>query len=223
MLSQLNYTVSSEILQQAISSLPAAEFKFTLNQPTTSFFYDNWVIKPELKGSPWETILNSLNGPIGEARIINLKPGTCYHSHADIDDRYHLNLTGDHSYLVDLESNEMFPLVNDQHWYIMNAGKLHSAVNFGAVDRLQIVVRKLLNKSQLINPVKIRIYWEVLNYERARSLLDNHLSGWLNSANKNSIISNFSFTSTDVKFDVENSSIDAIKQLLPEHFKIEYL
>jgi hypothetical protein len=105
----------------------------------------------------------------------------------------------------------------------MDAGRLHSAVNFGTSPRIQLVVRKLLSNNQLNRPVKVRIYWEVLTTDRARFLLDNHISPWLNTANKNSDISNFSFTDSSVTFEVEERSIPQLTRMLPEHFKIEYL
>lgn len=223
MLAQLNYTVSKDILQEAAKSVTSTEFRSTINQPSGNFFYDPWVIKPEFQNTPLEKMLAQLDTPIGEARIISLAPGTCYHAHADIDDRYHLNLSGNNAYLVDLDLNEMHPLQQDGHWYIMDAGRIHSAVNFGFETRIQLVVRKLLDKNTLKNPIRIKVYWEVWGYERARSLLDNQLSGWLNRQSKLGGITNFSFTMTDVTFDVETSLIKDIEERLPEHFKIEYL
>lgn len=223
MLAQLHYTVSKNILQDAINSVPSTEFRLTINKPTGNFFYDPWEIKPEFQNTPWSKMLEALNTPVGEARIILLAPGTCYHAHADIDDRYHLNISGNNAYLIDLDKDQMHKLQQDGHWYLMDAGRIHSAVNFGFETRIQLVVRKLLDKNTLKDPVRIKIYWEVLAYERARSLLDNHLSGWLNQQNKIGSISNFSFTMTDVTFDVEQSLISNIEERLPEHFKIEYL
>lgn len=223
MLTRLNYTVSTETLQELLNSLPSNEFRHTVNQPTGDFFYDPWEIKPEFKNSAWERLLSGLNLPLGEARVIHLKPGTCYHAHADIDDRYHLNLTGNYAYLVDLDSNKMHPLSADGYWYEMDAGRIHSAVNFGAETRIQLVVRKLLNRNQLRDPVRIKIFWTDLPYERARSMLDHDVSSWLSQANKSGEITNFSFTMTDVTFDVERASLDHVKSLLPTNFKIDYL
>lgn len=223
MLTRLDYTVTHSTMQQLLNSLPSHEFRHTINQPTGNFFYDPWEIKPEFKNTVWAEVLNELNLPIGEARVIHLKPGTCYHAHADIDDRYHLNLTGNYAYLVDLESNQMHPLGSDGHWYEMDAGRIHSAVNFGAETRIQLVVRKLLNRNQLSDPVRIKIFWRDLPYERARSMLDHDVSGWLSHANKAGLISNFSFTMVDVTFDVERTSLDQVQKLLPNNFEIQYL
>ena len=222
MLTRLNYTVSEDTMQQLLNSMPSYEFKHTINQPKGNFFYNPWEIKPEFKDTAWENVLADL-GPVGEARIIHLKPGTCYHAHADIDDRYHLNISGSYSYLVDLESEYMHPLGADGFWYEMDAGLIHSAVNFGAETRTQLVVRKLLNNNVLHNQVKIKIFWNDLSYERARSMLDHDLSGWLNRANKIGKIANFSFTMTDITFDVEQSDFNVVHALLPPNFEIAFL
>ena len=93
MIVNTNCTVSISLIKAAIDSFDTNDFKTSLNEPTGSFFYDPWVIKPQFKNTPWEQLLNSLNQTvIGEARIIKLDIEKCYTAHADIDDRWYLAL-----------------------------------------------------------------------------------------------------------------------------------
>jgi len=151
------HIVSKELLDSAYRSLPNVETKFSLNEPTGDFFYDRWKIKEQFKDTVWEEILDSLSvGDIGEARLINLDIERCYTMHADIDDRWHLSFNHNNSYLIDLATKKMHQPIPGI-WYSMDAGQLHSAVNFGDSTRYQLVVRKLLTKYNLREPVKIII------------------------------------------------------------------
>jgi hypothetical protein len=156
----------------------------------------------------------------GEARIIILDPGQGYTAHADIDDRYHLNILGDESFLIDLIREQMHKLSQDGIWYDMDAGHLHTAANFGRRARIQLVVRKLLKKNKLVNPVKISLATTMSNEGYARYLFDNTISIWLNEANKLGYVTNFSYSSPFVKFDIDQSKLESLKHILPEEFKI---
>jgi hypothetical protein len=221
MLTKLNYTVPMDLLQEAINSLPSDDFRHTINEPTGDFFYDPWTVKNEFADSIWGELLSSLPMPVGEARIIILKPGTCYQSHADIDDRYHLNLSSHYAYLVDLDSEQMYQLKNNGAWYLMDAGRLHSATNFGVHNRVQLVVRKLLSHNTLTSPVTVKVYCDTLPADRARFLFDESVSPWLNQANKNGLISSFSPTEKGVTLVVESTSIDSLIKILPKEFKLD--
>jgi hypothetical protein len=220
MLTPTQYTVDTSLYQEACFHLPKSGMKTTITKPTGDFFYDPWIINDEYKGTVWETIYNSLPIAKGEARIIILDPGQCYQIHADIDDRYHLNILGDNSYLIDLIRDTMYPLSQDGIWYEMDAGLLHSATNFGRRARVQLVVRKLLKKNKLKDPVEIVIATEMANTNHARFLFDNTMSPWLNEANKLGFISDFSYTAVSVKFNIEKEKIESLKRMLPEEFKI---
>jgi hypothetical protein len=220
MLTPTKYTVDTSLFKEACQSLPEQDMKTTINQPTGNFFYDPWVLKDEYKGTVWETIYNSLDVTKGEARIIILDPGQCYQEHADIDDRYHLNILGDSSYLINLVQEIMYPLSQDGIWYDMDASFIHSATNFGRRARVQLVVRHLLKKNKLTNPVKITISTEMSNTNYARFLFDNTMSSWLNSANKNKFINDFTYTPTSVSFNLEQEHLDNLKKYLPEEFKL---
>jgi hypothetical protein len=191
--------------------------KIILNSPTGRFFYDPWEIKPEYKNTVWNELLNSLPSPIGEARIITLKPGTTYCAHADIDDRWHLNLQGEESYLIDLMDKNMFFLEPDGHWYSMDAGKIHVATNFGSIDRHQVVVRKLLIETantSLIS-VSIKPKYDQFNF---RYKFDMEISPWLNEVNKKGLMKEFTPEGEGVKFLVDRSALTNLK--LSDNFKI---
>lgn len=195
--------------------------KQVLNEPTGDFFYDPWEIKKEYKNTCWEDILNSLPLDKGEARLIKLVPGESYMAHADIDDRWHLNLQGNLSYIIDLENEKMHLLKTDGFWYDMNAGRLHSATNYGSIDRYQIVVRKLLIKNVLKNPVRFKISVNSPDYDY-RYKFDYIISPWLNNANKKGIITNFVYNSNYVMFDIETELIDELVKIIPIGFNYEY-
>jgi hypothetical protein len=219
MLRPTNYTVEPYLLEEAIKQSDKDEFKLILNQPTGNFFYDPWVIKPEFVGTVWEDILNSLPLDKGEARLITLKPGTSYYSHADADDRWHLNLKSEYGYLCDLNNQQMHLLTPDGIWYDMDAGRIHSAVNFGHCDRVQLVVRQLLKSNILKNSINIKIRLKETSPDY-RYQFDRTISPWLNCANKKGTISNFKFLDTEVSFDVEIDELDSLKDIVPVLFEI---
>ena len=193
--------------------------KYDLTQQTGDFFYDPWELKQEYKDTVWEEIWCSLPGDTGQARIIVLESPSCYTQHADIDDRYHLNLFGDESYLIDLENTQMYKLVQDSIWYEMDAGRLHSAINIGEHMRMQLVVRKLLKQNILTNPTEVTISAAGNN---SRYHFDNKLSPWLNRANKRGIINSFQRDGGTVYFNIEHNCIFELQNIMPEEFIFEY-
>ena len=220
MLTPTIYTVDTHLFQKALNHLPSGEMKTTINQPTGNFFYDSWILKDEYKGTVWETLYDSLPVIKGEARIIILDPGHCYQTHADIDDRYHLNILGDNSYLINLVQETMHPLSQDGIWYDMDASFLHTATNFGRKARVQLVVRKLLKKNKLTRPIEVSLVTTMENPNYARFLFDNTLSPWFNEANKLGFINNFIQGDLSIKFNIEQNKLESLKTILPEEFKL---
>lgn len=191
--------------------------KTSINQPTGNFFYDPWEIKLEFKGTIWEKLLKSLPGPHGEARVIVMQPGTTYMSHADIDNRWHLNLQGEQSYLIDLDNLVMHNLNQDGYWYYMDAGRIHSASNYGSIARIQLVVRQLLTASTKSNLVQVAIQPAAQHYDY-RYKFDNIVSPWLNKANLNNCIKDFEFENETVRFKTLVEELSDLK--LTKDFKI---
>jgi hypothetical protein len=220
MIKKTAFRISEELLDVAQCSVPDFDFRVAINQPTGNFFYDSWEISPEFENTVWHELLNTLPYSKGQARLICLKSGTCYQSHADIDDRYHLNISGSYSHLINLDTKKTYKIDHDRWWYDMDAGSRHSAANFGFDDRIQLVVRKLLIKTSLINPIKIKIKSRY-SADRSRFMFDDTISPWLNYANKAGIISNFSHEATCAVFDVEEDCIDELSKIIPEGFNIE--
>ena len=217
MIKQISAYVPLGLIKQARVEIPNVDSRLTINEPTGRFFYDPWKLKPEFVGTVWQNILDTLSGPIGEARIIELKEKECYTSHSDIDDRYHLNIDGQSAYLIDLDSQEMFLTEPDGAWYIMDAGRRHVAANFGPKSRFQLVVRKLLNDSTLTDPVSVEIY--PAGYRR-RFNFDDIISPWLNSIDKQHAIREFEILETGVRFKLERTHLDFVKSLPQDTFKI---
>jgi hypothetical protein len=220
MLTPTKHTVDTALFNLACQELPEEGMKIIINQPTGDFFYDPWVLKDEYKGTVWETLYNSLPVSKGEARIIILDPGHCYQSHADIDDRYHLNILGERCYLIDLIRDTLYPLSQDGIWYDMDAGFIHTATNFGRRARIQLVVRKLLKNNTLTDPISVSLTTTVGNIDDSRFLFDNKLSPWFNESNKLGFINNFSYSPISIKFNIERTKLDSLKNMLPSEFKI---
>ena len=215
MITPTPYTVDQESLND-INDLEMFLItgKHTINEPSGKFFYDPWTIKQEYKGTRWEKLISVLPQPIGEARIIILKSATTYSAHADIDDRYHLNLQGEDSYLIDLEHNRLHLLEPDGVWYDMDAGYLHSAANFGRFDRVQLVVRKLLNNNTLFDPATVTIQVGNSSEDDSRFIFDRIVSPYLNQWNKHKLISNFRYENKSIMFDIEKIALDKLSQLI---------
>lgn len=220
MLVSTHYTVSDDLLQRAILEIPEFETSIDLNYKTGNFFYDQWLVSDQFQNTVWEEILNSLPVNIGQARLIKLKPEECYRSHADIDDRYHLSIIGTNSYLIDLDDNVMYPTMVDNRWYLMDAGKRHSAVNFGGQIRIQLVIRKLLIPAKIETPQTVRLSLE--NYiSNFRYVFDDTISPWLNKINKQGQLNNFQIISeSDVSFTIDQNLMPELIKICPSEFKI---
>jgi hypothetical protein len=224
MITKTSLKVDPFLITKAIEDLSNTnlDFKSILNYPTDNFFYNFWCIKPEFNGTIWEEILKTLPSNIGEARIIRLEPETCYVSHADIDDRYHLNLQGENSFLIDIENEKMYQCKCDSKWYDMDAGILHTATNFGNFPRVQLVVRKLLLSNVLNDPIKIEIIPNSNNQDDVRYAFDSKLSPWLNRANKKGIINNFYREKKFVKFNLEKEYLKDLIDIIPSKLKMRH-
>jgi hypothetical protein len=200
--------------------------KTALNYPTKDFFYDPWKIKDEYKNTEIEKILSYFPNDIGEARIIILEPGKSYFSHADIDDRYHLNIQSENSFLIDLNNYIMFPIIKDNKIWDMNTGLLHTASNFGSINRIQLVVRKLLKHNTLENKSKIKITPINMPFDY-RYKFDNIVSPYLNQSVKNKKLDNFSVNKNTISFYFDKNYIkellDIIKSMnIDHHIDVEY-
>ena len=219
MLSRTKFQVSIDVINRLAHSYLGAEKKISISKPTGDFFYNSWTLKEEFSSPDWQIIWNSLPINKGEARIIVMDSPSCYTKHADIDDRYHLNLFGDEDYLIDFDNKNLYKIVKDGIWYEMDAGKLHTAISVGRYQRAQLVVRKLLIKNKLKSPRKVFLkgYGEYSRYE-----FDINLSPWLNKANKQGIISNFKVDDGIIMFDVEDYCIKSLLDIIPINFEIKY-
>lgn len=221
MISKLPKKCPIDWIAQALKDFPIEDEVTVLNKPTGNFFYDAWEIKDEFYGTIWDKILNTLGEQIGEARIIKLAPGESYMSHADIDNRWHLNLTGEQSYILDLEHMKMFKQERTGDWCYMDTSMIHSASNYGSIPRLQLVVRELLNKSKYKDHVTVTIEPAYQQHDY-RYKFDQVLSPWLNKMNKKKAIDNFSFEGIKVKFDLAASYKNIFEETITKDFKFYY-
>lgn len=209
MMLKLNIPGENTLCPEAQETMPVVNFKLSINEPTGNFFYDPWKIKTEFKNSVWDKLLNMLDRPIGEARLLKMDIEQCYTKHADIDNRWHYPITGNDSFLIDLENNAMHELEKGC-WYYMDAGRVHSAVNFGCDTRVSLVVRELLTKAEIIAPKKVTIRSK--DAYNSRFLFDSVYSTFLNRLNRQGKLSSFSVEKAHEIFFITEHS-----QQVPKH------
>ena len=193
-----------------------------LNQPTGNFFYDPWEIKEVYKGTGWGEILDTLPYTIGQARVIKLDPGKSYLAHADIDNRWHLNLTGEFSYLIDLDATIMYECKNDGYWSYMDTSHIHSATNYGSIPRWQLVVRELLFRSRQytdLTDIRVEPAYPQIDF---RYKFDNILSPFLNRANQKYKLADFSHDFKSASFRLERELLEEFEKLITPEFKVTY-
>lgn len=204
MINDLNINVPPDLISKALHELPNFNFRITLNEPSGNFFYDPWTIKEEFKNTVWEQLLQTLPYAHGEARIVSLSPKECYASHTDIDNRWHLALTNENSFLIDLEIQKMYSC-NIGCWYSMNAGVDHTAANFGNSNRVHLLVRQLLTNSKLIDPVEYFIEANKTDLVPHRFIFDKIYSPILNKLNVEGKLRDFERTEYSVRFKTEKT------------------
>jgi hypothetical protein len=214
-------TCPEGLIEQALKEHPITE-SIVLNEPTGDFFYDKWVIKEFYKGTIWQQVLDTMPMSVGQARIIKLEPGESYMAHADIDNRWHLNLTGEQSYLIDLDNKVMYECVRDDHWAYMDASHIHAATNYGSIPRLQLVVRELLFRSR--QPVDlVSVVMEPAHPQHDfRYKFDKIFSPFLNRANQKYKLADFAYNTSNLSFKLERELLEDFKQLATEDFKITH-
>jgi len=210
------------LVEQALKEHPVTGEGTVLNEPTGNFFYDNWKIKDLYKDTIWQQVLDTLPYSIGQARIIKLNPGDSYMAHADIDNRWHLNLTGEQSYLIDLDNKVMHECIRDNYWTYMDASRIHAATNYGSIPRLQLVVRELLFKSQqTINLVSIAMEPAYEQHD-FRYKFDKIFSPFLNRVNQQRKLADFVHNTFTLSFKLERELLDEFKKLVNTDFKVTY-
>lgn len=214
-----------ELIIQALAEYPIEGSRTALNTKTGDDFYDEWKIKDEYKDTPWEKILNSLPYTVGEARVITIEPGQSYMAHADIDNRWHLNLSGNQSFLTDLGHEKMYKQRVDGYWRYMFADNIHTASNFGNVPRKQLVVRELLKHSRFTNLIDVEITpaYEQFDY---RYQFDNIISPWLNRKNQEGTLDNFVYKDTVVTFSIAEHIKEELEEITTydtNRFKVNYV
>lgn len=210
------------LIEQALKEHPITDETTVLNEPTGNFFYDRWEIKESYRGTIWQQVLDTMPMSIGQARIIKLAPGESYMAHADIDNRWHLNLTGEQAYLIDLDEKVMYECNRDNRWAYMNASQIHVAANYGSIPRLQLVVREpLRNSRQPIDLVGISIEAAYEQHD-FRYKFDKLFSPFLNRANQKYRLADFTHTILSSSFKLERELLEEFEKLVTSEFKVTY-
>jgi len=218
MIKKTNFQFADTVIQEVVSSLTTDDI-VVLNNPTGDFFYDPWTIKDEYKDTAFDKLLSVLSN-IGQARLIKLMSGDTYHAHADIDDRYHMSIQGNYSYLIDLDNNVMHSVPVDGCWYLMDAGTLHVASNFGEIYRYQLVVRRLLMHSTSNDLVQVTVEPKII-HDKLRYYFDATLSSWLNRTNKRGLMDDFKVTTTmSCTMLLDRSLVEELKNTVHQDFDV---
>jgi hypothetical protein len=106
-------------------------------------------ISPPFRGTVVEELLNSLPVPYGRARLMLLKPKSCLSIHSDSGERYHVAVkTNPGSYLIEVENDghgKFHHVPADGQVYLMDASRLHTAINSGRKPRIHLVVCSALD------------------------------------------------------------------------------
>lgn len=211
------------LIERALKECPVTGEGTVLNEPTGNFFYDKWQIKDLYKDTAWQQVLDTLPYAIGQARIIKLAPGESYMAHADIDNRWHLNLTGEQAYLIDLDNKVMHECVRDNQWAYMDASRIHAATNYGSIPRLQLVVRELLQcSSEPVDLVSIRMEAAYEQHD-FRYKFDKIFSPFLNRTNQKYKLADFAHTTFSLTFKLERDLLEEFKKLITPEFKVTYV
>ena len=189
-------------------------FKLDINLPTGEFYYDPWQLKPEYEHTAVAQLLHQL-APVGQAKIVSIPPGQCYLAHSDVEDRYHVTLQSEHSYVLDITHQQQYACVADDRVYHMNTAQLHTVMNAGYVPRIQLVVRQLLTRHTLVNPVHVHIEATEAPYN-LRQQWDQHILVWCNLANKQGVMTDFDPMNSEaqVQFRMERDQVDSLRSVL---------
>jgi hypothetical protein len=97
-------------------------------------------IQPTLRGSFIEKWLESLPVPVFRARLMLVKPKTCYSIHNDPLPRIHLPvITNPHCLMLFPEKNITQHLPADGFSYWVNTKEKHTFMNCSEIDRIHLV------------------------------------------------------------------------------------
>jgi hypothetical protein len=183
-------------------------------------YYREMELFDKYKGTVVERYVKSLNRKLSKVCVIIQEPGDTYPIHADIDDRFHLNLQSDNAYFIDFKTNISIPIETDRKVYLMNTGGLHSAVNFGLKRRLQIGATISLEYHNLKSPMSVNIHYNGKN-KNYDYFYNFYVMPWLNLANKNKLINNYVKPKDSNLFvDIEEEQLESLKNAAGDNFEI---
>lgn len=206
-------------IQKMVDYLPLIDWdndgRASITVPTGHWLYEPYKLAVRFQGTPFAKFLDIIPFEYGEVRLMKMSPGTCYRAHADIDDRLHINLTAnEHCHLIDLNANKMYPVKSDGYVYKMDGGKIHTAVNFGSTDRVQLVLRVPLKNYDIENGVYCSITFTDPPHD-IRYQLDQHISPLLNQYVKSGDLGYFNnIDSTKFTLHISPKILEIIKTKL---------
>ena len=181
MLKKLDQSFPIEPIVEQVNSLPYFERYLQLNETDEGRLFNGpYRIKSEFVGTPLGNVLEAL-GPIGEARLLKLKPEASYMAHSDPDDRLHMSIiTNEYCRIIDLEANQLYHLPVDGSVWLMDTGPIHVASNFGAHERIHLNIRVLLPD---VKEGWVRFTVEGGDYDW-RHIIQISITRWMNRALK---------------------------------------
>jgi len=115
----------------------------------------------------------------------------------------------------------MYRLDDRSKWYNLDASYRHSAVNFGRVDRLQLVVRQLFARKTVGTVDIINITLRPNGpEEKYRYYFDDSASQWINRKIKEGVLDNFSHVGLECTFTLMAQYVTELTELVKEHFVV---
>lgn len=213
-------------IQKMVDYLPLIDWdndgRASITVPTGHWLYEPYKLAVRFQGTPFAKFLDIIPFEYGEVRLMKMSPGTCYRAHADIDDRLHINLTAnEHCHLIDLNANRMYPIKSDGYVYKMDGSRIHTAVNFGSTDRVQLVLRVPLK----MYDVEDGIYCSIKFIDPPHDLryqLDQHISPLLNQYVKSGDLGYFNKDSDTIFImHISETALDKITGIL-DNLELKY-
>lgn len=222
-LRRLNYQTSVERFLPLLDNVSwDVDGRCALNKPKGHWLYDSYEFLPEWQGTEFEKFAGEIPHKVSELRLIKLDPGECYRSHADIDDRLHINLVAsDQCFLVNLNDQKLHKIETDGYLYKMDGSYLHSAVNLGGTVRIQLVMRIPLTKYDIPNGKTVTIEFTNPPYN-LRYVVDQYISPFLNTYVKQGLLGYFDAPSvTKFTMHIDDRALTTIRNKL-DNLKLEY-
>ena len=118
---------------------------------------DKW--NPDMEGSYIKKVIDKAGVPVASARLMLLRPISCYITHVDLYNRYQIPIQIEplKSFFVFNEHNEVVTMhPGDYYWF--NTREIHNFINGAYTDRITLIFNDARERPQLDNPHIKRLF-----------------------------------------------------------------